>query len=122
MQLVAMNHSFDEFELRLDIDAGHHVAAHEIASTGASGAVSETAIPPLSGLDISARDSGVTLKCIFPNATRRSDGSQCYQGRVVILVSVITPRPTPRPLRLGVRMQICTDISCLAPEDRLIEG
>lgn len=122
MQLVAMNHSFDEFELRLDIDAGHHVAAHEIASTGASGAVSETAIPPLSGLDISARDSGVTLKCIFPNATRRSDGSQCYQGRVVIFVSVITPRPTPRPLRLGVRMQICTDISCLAPEDRLIEG
>ena len=122
MQLVAMNHSFDEFELRLDIDAGHHVAAHEIAAPGASGAVSEIAIPPLSGLDISARDSGVTLKCIFPNATRRSDGSQCYQGRVVILVSVITPRPTPRPLRLGVCMQICTDISCLAPEDRLIEG
>ena len=122
MQLVAMNHSFDEFELRLDIEAGHHVAAHEISASGASGAVSEIAIPPLSGLDISARDSGVTLKCIFPNATRRSDGSQCYQGRVVILVSVITPRPTPRPLRLGVRMQICTDISCLAPEDRLIEG
>jgi uncharacterized protein YyaL (SSP411 family) len=122
MQLVAMNHSFDEFELRLDIEAGHHVAAHEISASGASGAVSEIAIPPLSGLDISARDSGVTLKCIFPNATLRSDGSQCYQGRVVILVSVITPRPTPRPLRLGVRMQICTDISCLAPEDRLIEG
>ena len=122
MQLVAMNHSFDEFELRLDIEADHHVAAHEISASGASGAVSEIAIPPLSGLDISARDSGVTLKCIFPNATRRSDGSQCYQGRVVILVSVITPRPTPRPLRLGVRMQICTDISCLAPEDRLIEG
>ena len=121
MQLVAMNRSFDEFELRLDIDAGHHVAAHEIAASGASGAVSEIAIPSLSGLDISARDSGVTLKCIFPNATRRSDGSQCYQGRVVILVSVITPRPTPRPLRLAVRMQICTDISCLAPEDRLIE-
>ncbi len=122
MQLVAMNHSFDEFELRLDIDAGHHVATHEIAAAGASGAVSESAIPSLSGLDISARDSGVTLKCIFPNATRRSDSSQCYQGRVVILVSVITPRPTPRPLRLAVRMQICTDISCLAPEDRLIEG
>ncbi|MEI6023636.1 MAG: thioredoxin domain-containing protein [Phycisphaerales bacterium] len=122
MQLVAMNHSFDEFELRLDIDAGHHVAAHEIAAAGASGAVSESAIPSVSGMDISARDTGVTLKCIFPNATHRSDGSQCYQGRVVILVSVITPRPTPRPLRLGVRMQICTDISCLAPEDRLIEG
>lgn len=122
IELVAMNHSFDEFELRLDIEAGHHVAAHEISASGVSGAVSEIAIPPLSGMDISARDSGVTLKCIFPNATRRSDGSQCYQGRVVILVSVITPRPTPRPLRLGVRMQICTDISCLAPEDRLIEG
>ena len=122
MQLVAMNHSFDEFELRLDIDAGHHVAAHEIAAAGASGAVSESALPSVSGMDISARDTGVTLKCIFPNATHRSDGSQCYQGRVVILVSVITPRPTPRPLRLGVRMQICTDISCLAPEDRLIEG
>ena len=122
MQLVAMNHSFDEFELRLDIDAGHHVAAHEIAAAGASGAVSESALPSVSGMDISARDTGVTLKCIFPNATHRSDGSQCYQGRVVILVSVITPCPTPRPLRLGVRMQICTDISCLAPEDRLIEG
>ncbi len=122
MQLVAMNHSFDEFELRLDIDAGHHVAAHEMATVGASGVVSESALPSVSGLDISARDSGVTLKCIFPNASLRSDGSQCYQGRVVILVSVITPRPTPRPLRLGVRMQICTDISCLAPEDRLIEG
>ncbi len=122
MQLVAMNHSFDEFELRLDIDAGHHVAAHEIAAAGASGAVSESAIPSVSGMDISARDTGVTLKCIFPNATHRSDGSQCYQGRVVILVSVITPRPTPRPLRLAVRMQICTDISCLAPEDLLIEG
>ena len=122
MQLVAMNHSFDEFELRLDIDAGHHVAAHEMAAAGASGAVSESALPSVSGMDISARDTGVTLKCIFPNATHRSDGSQCYQGRVVILVSVITPCPTPRPLRLGVRMQICTDISCLAPEDRLIEG
>ena len=76
----------------------------------------------LIGMEISARDSGVQLKCIFPKATRRADGSQCYEGRAVIQVSVIAPRPTPRPLRLSVRLQICSDISCLAPEHRHIEG
>jgi uncharacterized protein YyaL (SSP411 family) len=128
LELVAMNHSFDEFELRIDIDAGYHVAAPEIVATAAianasiAATPSATKIPSLSGLDISARDSGVKLKCIFPKPTRRADDSACYQGKCVIQVSVITPRPTPRPLRLSVRMQVCTDISCLAPEDRLIEG
>ena len=114
MELVAMNHSFDDFELRLDIDAGHHVAAQQNAKTSASAL--------LCGLDIVAHDSGVQLKCGFPLPTQLPDGSQCYKGKVVIHVEVITPRPTPRPLRLGVRMQICTDQVCLAPEERLIEG
>ena len=128
MELVAMNHSFDQFELRIDIDAGHHVAAHDIEATTAIANASVTATPSapniasLSGMEISARDSGVTLKCMFPKPTRRADDSACYQGKCVIQVSVITPRPTPRPLRLSVRMQVCSDISCLAPEDRLIEG
>ena len=122
MELVAMNHSFDEFELRMDIDAGHHVAAHDIEATSAITTPSATEIASVSALNISARDSGVTLKCMFPKPTRRADDSACYQGKCVIQVSVITPRPTPRPLRLSVRMQVCSDISCLAPEDRLIEG
>jgi len=126
MELVAMNHSFDQFELRIDIDAGHHVAAHDIEATSAIANASAIATPSatasFSPLHISACDSGVTLKCMFPNPTRRADDSVCYQGKCVIQVSVITPRPTPRPLRLSVRMQVCTDISCLAPEDRLIEG
>ncbi len=153
MQLVAMNHSFDEFELRLDIDAGHHVAAHDNATTSAgndavkasdaakasdavkasdaantndhASAITTPAanmFAALIGMDISARDSGVQLKCIFPKATTRADGSRCYAGRVVIQVSVVAPRPTPRPLRLCVRLQICTDNACLAPQDRFIEG
>jgi len=147
MQLVAMNHSFDEFELRLDIEAGHHVAAHDNVATSVGNDAVKASDPvkasdsantndhvsaittptanefaALIGMDISARDSGVQLKCIFPKATRRADGSKCYEGRAVIQVSVIAPRPTPRPLRLSVRLQICSDISCLAPEHRHIEG
>jgi hypothetical protein len=141
MQLVAMNHSFDEFELRLDIEAGHHVAAHDNATTSAgndavkasdlantndhASAITTPAanvFAALIGMDISARDSGVQLKCIFPKATTRADDSRCYAGRVVIQVSVVAPRPTPRPLRLCVRLQICTDNACLAPQDRFIEG
>ncbi|MCE9619078.1 MAG: thioredoxin domain-containing protein [Planctomycetes bacterium] len=101
ISLVPLNHSFDQFALRLDIDRGHHV---------------------LSDFDISARDQGVNLECRYPTAIRCTDGSLGYEGQVEVAVVVTRPRPTPRPLRLSVRLQVCTDRECLASEERLVEG
>jgi uncharacterized protein YyaL (SSP411 family) len=122
MTLVPVNQAFDRFELRMDMDPGHHVAAHDAAPASGDAAARARAAPKLRGLDIGAVDGGVKLRCRYPNATVRADGSRVYEGRAAVDVEVLEPRPTPRPLRLRVRLQVCGDSHCLAPEERRLEA
>ena len=109
-ELVALDGMGERFELRLRIAEGHHVNAHE---PGASG---------LFGLDAEPRDEGVRIEAVWPTGQVDASGVRVHSGVVTVPLRLLAPVPAPRPLRLKVRWQCCTDRACLAPEARDIEG
>jgi len=109
-ELVALDRGGERFELRLHIDAGHHVNAHEPG--GAS----------LIGLRAEPRDEGVRIEATWPVSEAGPGGSRVHHGEVRVPIRLIAPQPAPRPLRLRVQWQCCTDTACLAPSESVVEA
>ena len=109
-ELVALDGAGERFELRLRIAAGHHVNAHD------------PGVESLAGLDAQPRDDGVQIEVAWPTGEAHAHGARVHEGRVTVPIRVLAPRPTPRPLRLAVRWQCCSERECLAPEIRHLEA
>jgi hypothetical protein len=101
--LHALDGSGERFELRLHIAPGHHVNAHEPGMAG------------LAGLSATPRDVGVRIEAEWPAAQAHASGARVLHGEVVVPIRLVAPVPAPRPLRLAVRWQCCTERECLAP-------
>ncbi|MBM4006207.1 MAG: DUF255 domain-containing protein [Planctomycetes bacterium] len=110
VELVALDGMGERFELRWRIASGHHVNAHDPGTSG------------LVGLDVQPRDEGVRVEVAWPAGEAHASGVRLHTGQVAVPVRVLAPRPTPRPLRLTVRWQCCTDRECLAPQSRQLEA
>jgi hypothetical protein len=109
-ELVALDGAGERFELRLRIEAGHHIHAHDPGAPG------------LIGLDASPRDAGVQVEVAWPAGDIGPLGARVHAAALAIPLRVLAPRPTPRPLRLSVRWQCCTDRACQPPEDVALEA
>ena len=109
-ELVALDAAGERFELRLRIEPGSHVNAHE------------PRVPGLVGLDARPRDEGVRIEASWPRGEATADGAFTHAGSVSIPIRVLAPRPTPRPLRLAVQWQCCTDRACLPPVEARVEA
>jgi hypothetical protein len=108
--LVALDGMGERFELRLHVAPGHHVNAHD------------PGLPDLMGLDATPRDDGVRIEAAWPAGLTHASGARFHEGLVTVPIRVLSPRPTPRPLRLSVRWQCCTEHACLAPQTQPIEA
>jgi uncharacterized protein YyaL (SSP411 family) len=108
--LVALDGMGERFELRLHVAPGHHVNAHD------------PGLPDLMGLDATPRDDGVRIEAAWPAGLTHASGARVHEGLVTVPIRVLSPRPTPRPLRLSVRWQCCTQHACLAPQTQPIEA
>ena len=108
--LVALDGSGERFELRLRIASGHHIVAHEAGAEG------------LAGLDAQSRDDGVRIEAAWPAGQPDATGVRSHAGAVTVPIRLLAPVPAPRPLRLTVRWQCCTDRACLAPEEWRLEA
>ena len=102
-ELVAIDASGERFELRLRIAPGHHVNAHAPGIAG------------VAGLRAEPRDVGVRIEADWPEGQAHESGARVLHGDVVVPLRLLAPVPAPRPLRLMVRWQCCTDRECLAP-------
>jgi hypothetical protein len=109
-ELVALDGMGERFELRIRIAAGHHVNAHD------------PEVESLAGLDARPRDEGVQIEAAWPEGEVHGSGARIHHGLVTVPIRVLAPRPTPRPLRLEVRWQCCSERECLAPERRQLEA
>ncbi len=91
--LVAMDREGVRFELRLRVQAGHHIQGPQAASGTA--------------LTVEPRDTGVRVAVEWPRAA--AHGGDTLSAEIVVPVTLVEPRPAPRPLRLRVRWQCCED-------------
>ena len=103
-ELVALDGSGERFELRMRVEPGHHVNAHQPGMSG------------VAGLSIEPRDVGVRVDAAWPAGEVDASGVRVLRGSFEVPVEVLSPRPVPRPLRVSVRWQCCTDSQCLAPQ------
>jgi uncharacterized protein YyaL (SSP411 family) len=109
-ELVALDRGGQRFELRLSIDAGHHVNAHDPGDAA------------LVGLAAEPRDDGVRIEAAWPVGEAGPGGTRVHHGEVRVPIRLIAPQPAPRPLRLRVQWQCCTDTACLAPSESMVEA
>jgi hypothetical protein len=107
--LVATDREATRFELRLLVKPGHHLQGHLAAS--------ETA------LRVEPRDAGTRIEIQWPDLVKR--GEDTLRGEIRIPITLVEPRPAPRPLRLRVRWQCCQDGpmgTCMPIEQTLLEA
>ncbi len=109
-ELVAIDLSKQQFELRLQMQAGHFIYAHAPEATSPR------------NLSISPRDVGVKLEVDWPIGTHGPQGAVVHASEVRVGITLVEPRPAPRPLRLLVTWQCCNETECLPPHEALIEG
>jgi hypothetical protein len=110
VELVALDAAGERFELRLRMDAEHHIHAHDPGVAG------------LVGLDALPRDAGVQIEVAWPAGEVGPLEARVHAGSVAIPLRVLSPRPTPRPLRLSVRWQCCTDRACQPACETAVEA
>ena len=115
-QLVALDHGGENFELQIMIAKGHHVNAHDVG------------VPTLIGLTATARDVGVRIEVAWPQGELHHGGARVHHGGaaddaiVRVPIRLLVPQPAPRPLRLEIGWQCCTDSQCLPPQQTQVEA